>query len=77
MSLPVLAYPGCSSQFELYCDATSVGVGAMLAQKGRPIAFGSRIFNTAERNYSITERECLVVIWALNKLRCFFHSFTG
>lgn len=72
VSSPVLANPSYSLQFDLYCDASAVHVGSMLDQNGRPIEFTSRILNAAELNESITERECLAVIWALNKFHCFF-----
>lgn len=48
-----------------------MSVGAIWTQKGRPITFASIILNAVDRVYSITERECFAVIWALNK----FHSF--
>ncbi|GFX25159.1 uncharacterized protein TNCV_2753341 [Trichonephila clavipes] len=51
-----------------------VGIGAMLSQNHRPIAFASRTLNKAERNYTVTERECLAVIWALNKFKTYFGS---
>lgn len=44
----------------------------MLAQKGKHISYASRILNASQQNYSITVRECLAVIWALEKFRCFF-----
>ncbi|GFW03597.1 retrovirus-related Pol polyprotein from transposon 17.6 [Trichonephila clavipes] len=49
-----------------------VGIGAVLNQNLRPIAFASRTLNKAERNYSVTERECLALIWELNKFRTYF-----
>ncbi|GFX74043.1 transposable element Tcb2 transposase [Trichonephila clavipes] len=48
--------------------------GAVLQENKKPIAFASRTLNKAERNYTVTERECLAVIWALNKFKTYFGS---
>ncbi|GFV07802.1 transposon Ty3-I Gag-Pol polyprotein [Trichonephila clavipes] len=49
-------------------------MGAVLKQNHKPIAFASRTLNQAERNYTVTERECFAVIWALNKFKTYFGS---
>ncbi|GFV39297.1 retrovirus-related Pol polyprotein from transposon 297 [Trichonephila clavipes] len=69
---PILQLPNFSEQFNLFTDASGVGIGAVLQQNQKPIAFTSRTLNKAERNYTVTERECLAVIWALNKFKTYF-----
>lgn len=73
---PVLANPDFSKKFYLHCDASDYGIGAVLVQldqeeNERPIAFMSKKLSTAQRNYSVTERECLAVIEAIKKFRCY------
>ncbi|GFY32985.1 retrovirus-related Pol polyprotein from transposon 17.6 [Trichonephila clavipes] len=71
---PVLQLPNFQEQFNLVTDARGVGIGAVLNKNHKPIAFVSRTLNKAEINYTVTERECFVVIWALNKFKTYFGS---
>ncbi|GFX64957.1 retrovirus-related Pol polyprotein from transposon gypsy [Trichonephila clavipes] len=71
---PVLKFPDFKTPFELFTDARSIGVGAVLNQEQRPVVFASRTLSAAERNYTVTERECLAVVWALNKFRTYLGS---
>lgn len=73
---PVLSNPDFTKKFYLHCDASDYGIGAVLVQldeenNERPIAFMSKKLNTAQRNYSVTERECLAAIEAIKKFRCY------
>ncbi|GFU48250.1 retrovirus-related Pol polyprotein from transposon 17.6 [Trichonephila clavipes] len=74
---PVLQLPNYQELFNLFTDASGVGIGAVLNQNHRPIAFMSRTLNKAERNYTVAERECLEVIGALNKFKTYFWITTG
>lgn len=75
----VLKYPDFTKTFYLTTDASNFGIGAVISQKDsvgrdRPIAFISRSLNSAERNYSTTEKECLAIVWSVNEFR---HYLTG
>lgn len=73
-SAPVLVTPDFTRPFIVQCDASMTGVGGVLSQedeKGieRPIAYFSHKLNRAQRNYSITELECLAAVLCIKKFR--------
>lgn len=73
MSQPVLASPIVTCPLIVQTDATSVGLGAVLAQmiggKEHPIINLSRKLNLAEQKYSTIERDALAVKWAVEALQ--------
>ena len=48
-----------------------MGLGAVLLQEGRPMAFDGKRLSLAEQNYSAGEQELLAVIHALELWRCY------
>ncbi|XP_058461165.1 uncharacterized protein K02A2.6-like [Malaya genurostris] len=64
---------------ELYVDASSVGLGAVLVQKDkcsvpRIITFASKGLTSAEKAYPQTQREALAVVWAVEKLYLYLYG---
>lgn len=70
---PIMSCPDFNKPFILQTDASSYGLGWVLSQNmevgERVIAYGSRSLTKQEKNMSATERECLAVIWAIEKNR--------
>jgi hypothetical protein len=62
---PVLAQPDNTKPFDVYCDASSTGLGCVLMQDNRVIAYASRALQPHEKNYSTHDLELAAVIHAL------------
>ncbi|GJS30617.1 putative reverse transcriptase domain-containing protein [Tanacetum coccineum] len=64
-SAPILALPEGSEDFIAYCDASKKGLGAVLMQREKVIAYASRQLKIHEKNYTTHDLELGAVVFAL------------
>ena len=68
---PVLAYFDNDKPTVLNVDASGTGLGAVILQDGKPIAFSSKTLSSCEQRYANIERELLAILWGAQK----FHTY--
>jgi hypothetical protein len=66
---PVLAPPDSQMDFVIYCDASRLGLGCVLMQERKVIAYASRQLCPHEENYPVHDLELAAVIYALKQWR--------
>ena len=69
-----LAYYDCTKPLILQIDASEYGLGAALIQNNMPIAFVSKTLADVETRYANIERECLSVVFGLEKFHTYIYS---
>ena len=66
---PTLAMPNFNGTFVIKTDASGNGIGVVLTQQGRPIAFMSRALGISKRTWSIYAKEMLAIVEAIRSWR--------
>ena len=72
-SVPILIVPDRGHGYTVYCDASSTGLGCVLMQSGRVVAYGSRQLKNHEQNYPTHDIEWAVVVFALKIWRHYLY----
>nr|GEU60314.1 putative reverse transcriptase domain-containing protein [Tanacetum cinerariifolium] len=71
---PILALLGGPEDFVVYCDASGIGLGCVLMQRGKVIAYASRQLKIHENNYTTHDIELGAVVFALKIWRHYLYG---
>ena len=75
---PILQLPDWDKTFVLRTDASDEGIGAVLLQEHdsilKPVSYSSKKLLPRERRYSTIERECLGIVWAVDKFQVYLYG---
>lgn len=73
VTAPVLRCPDFNVPFRIHCDASDFGLGGVLSQETEEgeqvVAYASRSLMKNERNFTTTEKECLAILYSIEKFR--------
>ncbi|GJU14265.1 putative reverse transcriptase domain-containing protein [Tanacetum coccineum] len=72
--VPILALPKGSENFIVYCDASHKGLGAVLMQNKKVIAYASQQLKIHEKNYTTHDLELGAVVFALKMWRHYVYG---
>ncbi|GKC74877.1 putative reverse transcriptase domain-containing protein [Tanacetum coccineum] len=73
-SVPILALPQGAEKFIVYCDTSHKGLGAVLMQNKKVIAYASRQLKIHEKNYTTHDLELGAVVFALKIWRHYLYG---
>jgi hypothetical protein len=71
---PVLVLPYVHKPFSVYCGACYTGLGCVLMQEGRVVAYSSQQLKVHEKNYPIHNLELVAVVHALKTWRHYLYG---
>ncbi|XP_072015789.1 uncharacterized protein [Amphiura filiformis] len=75
---PILPLPDLKKEFVIRTDASDNGIGAVLMQECMgilfPVYYISKKLKKCERAYSTMEKECLAIVWAVQKLSTYLYG---
>ena len=71
---PILTLPDGNNDFVVYCDASNQGLGCVLMQRNKVIAYASRQLKTHEKNYTTHDLELGAVVFALKIWRHYLYG---
>ncbi|XP_063601511.1 uncharacterized protein LOC134777606 [Penaeus indicus] len=78
INAPILTLPDYNKQFFLRTDASDTGLGAILLQEMNgelmPVAYASRALLDRETRYAVIERECLAIVWGIEKFKSYLYG---
>ena len=71
---PILIVPDRRQGYTVYCDASRAGLGCVLIQSERVVAYGSRQLKNHEQNYPIHDMDLVAVVFALKIWRHYLYG---
>ncbi|XP_071686869.1 uncharacterized protein [Rutidosis leptorrhynchoides] len=71
---PILVLPEGTEDFVVYCDTSLAGLGCVLMQREKVIAYASRQLKTHEKNYPTNDLELAAVVFALKLWRHYLYG---